>query len=396
MDFSQEFFSGNRQKLSNALPNSLIVIAANAKLQSSADIHFPFRQDSNFWYLTGIDEAGLVLVIDAATSESTILMKGQSQHDKDWDGETDYKLLEEVSGIKNFQPISSLSNMLKSAKKSGKQISYLKPLPEYVEIHGFYSNPARKRLEMEILNVESEPKDVRIEIARLRQVKQPEEIKVLQKAIDITGETLNCIKSNLNNYNSEQEIEKDISINFLKNGANGHGYEPIIAGGKNAATIHYNSNNSTLKNNSVVLLDVGASVGYYSADISRSWVYGKASKRQKDLHNAVLGLQNQAYDILKPGVKIREYQKIMNDKAIKSFADLNVDIEKFPHGFSHHLGLDVHDAADYESPLAEGAVLTVEPGIYLADEGVGIRIEDNVLITKKGIKVLSSSISTSL
>jgi Xaa-Pro aminopeptidase len=146
------------------------------------------------------------------------------------------------------------------------------------------------------------------------------------------------------------------------------------------------------------LLDVGAKKYGYSADISRTWIYGKPSDRQRAIYDAVLQLQDKAFSMLKPGVLLREYQQEMEKAASKLMKKLHSDTEneKYPHGFSHFLGIDVHDAGDYESPLVEGMVLTVEPGLYLYDERIGVRIEDNVIVTKNGIKNLSEHIPRDL
>jgi Xaa-Pro aminopeptidase len=141
-------------------------------------------------------------------------------------------------------------------------------------------------------------------------------------------------------------------------------------------------------------LDVGAEYLGYSADISRTWSVGNATKRQVDVYQAVLELQDKAFNMLKPGVYVREYQELMEKEAISVVAKLGASFvgDKFPHGFSHFLGIDVHDAGDYEQPLQENSVITVEPGIYLPIEGIGVRIEDDVRITKNGIEILSKNI----
>ncbi|MDO8265571.1 MAG: Xaa-Pro peptidase family protein [Candidatus Saccharibacteria bacterium] len=391
-NFNSDFFSNNRQKLIQVLPNSLIVIAGHVSFQMSADTAFPFRQDSNFWYLTGINEPDCVLVLDTRKGKSILVIPELNDYQKEWDGDRDYLEIEKVSGIELIQPRRTLNSILTEAKKSGQQICYIKPAPERVEPYGFYSNPARRLLETEIKQVESEPKDVRIEIARLRQIKQPVEIEALQTAIDVTGATLADVKANLQKFKTEKELERAISSGFFTNGADGHGYEPIIGSGINASVLHYNKNADILHNNALVLLDVGAIFGGYSADISRAWSVGKLSDRQREVYDAVCELQDKAFSMLGPGVKIREYQIEMEKHAFKKLKQIGIKLDQYPHGFSHFLGLDVHDAGDYEAPLLPNSVITVEPGIYLSDEGIGVRIEDDILITENGIKNLSKHI----
>ena len=374
------------------LPNSLIVIAGHVALQKSADTTFPFRQDSNFWYLTGINEPDCLVVIDTKKAVSTLILPDLNDYQKEWDGDRDNSEIAKISGIHLALSRINLDSILRDAKKHGLQICYIKSSPERVEPYGFYSNPARKILEQEIMAVESEPKDIRLQIARLRQIKQPMELEALQKAIDITGDTLADVKSKLQNFRTEKDLERAISSGFFANGSDGHGYEPIVGSSKNAAILHYNNNSDILDKNSLVLLDVGAIYEGYSADISRAWAYGEPTFRQKAIFEAVCELQDKAFSMLGPGVKIRDYQKSMEKQAFKLMKKLGIKIDQYPHGFSHFLGLDVHDAGDYDAPLAPGSVITVEPGIYTIDEKIGVRIEDNILITNSGIKNLSANI----
>jgi len=150
-------------------------------------------------------------------------------------------------------------------------------------------------------------------------------------------------------------------------------------------------------NNAFLLVDVGARVNGYSADISRTWFIGeKITDRHRELYEAVLKIQKYAFGLLKPGVILKDYQIDVEKYALKLFKKLNVEIDKYPHGFSHFLGLDTHDAGDYSSPIVENTVLTVEPGIYLPKEGIGIRVEDDVRITSTGIEVMSKQIPSDL
>lgn len=391
---TKDFYINNRNKLIESIPNTLIVIPAHSMLQSSADTTYPFRQDSNFWYLTGINEPDLLLLVDTKSGESSLVLPERNDYQNQWDGAVDTKNLQNLSGIKVLLTGLNLASKIEEAVVRGQNIGYLKPLDELVQPYGFYSNPSRRKLEEELLKTTDELVDVRLDIARLRQIKQPEEIQLIQKAIDITGDSLKKVKSNLSKFNLESEINSYLTAEFYSRRANGHGYEPIIASSKNAAVIHYNHNNQPIKNDSLILLDVGASYGMYSADISRTWAVGNPSKRQQDVYNAVLEIQNKAISMLKPGVLLKQYQLDVEDLAKKAMKELDCSNaeEKYPHGFSHFLGLDVHDAGDYQLPLSEGMILTVEPGIYLQDEGIGVRIEDNILITKSGNRVLSEKI----
>jgi Xaa-Pro aminopeptidase len=395
---NKEFFAHNRKRLSEALPNTLIVIPAHHTMQYSADQAYPFRQDSSFWYFTGINEHDLIFVLDTTKNEATIILSEISDYQKSWDGDLDFDEIKQSSGINKFESRKNLNKIVIQAKKQNKLIGYLKPLDEIVQPYGFYSNPARRKLELYLKKVSIDLVDCRLAIAKLRQIKQPVEVDMIKCAIEITGESLSLVKSEIANLGSETEVQRRLTTEFYAKGAEGHGYEPIVASSGNAAIIHYNKNNKPIQNNSLLLLDVGARYAGYSADISRTWAVGKPSERQNDIYTAVLELQDRAISMLKPGVLLKEYQLEM-EKLIKvQMRRLNCSNaeEKYPHGISHFLGLDVHDAGDYDHPLQTGAVLTVEPGIYLTDEGIGVRIEDNIVITESGNDVLSRSISRDL
>jgi Xaa-Pro aminopeptidase len=402
INFSAEFYTRNRQRLVEACPDSLIFIAASSRLQYSADMAYPFRQDTSFWYLTGINEPDIVLVIDTGTKKSQLILPNLNDYQQEWDGALDKPELTSCSGISSFSDSKYITQLVKNANARGLNICSLEPLPEVVAPYGFYSNPARSRLTKTLSDTiggrskSKKIKDIRLDIARLRQIKQSEEIEAIQSAIDITGRALGYIKSRLAGFKTEKDLELAITAEIFKLGAAGHAYEPIVASGKNAATIHYMKNNQNIKSNELLLLDVGALVDGYAADISRTWAVGSPTDRQKEIFAAVIKLQQQAFDLLKAGVVLKEYQDKMENFAKVAVTKLGKTMTKYPHGFSHFLGLDVHDAGDYHSPLAEGSVITVEPGLYFADEGIGVRIEDNVLVTKNGFKILSDDIPKSL
>lgn len=390
----KSFYENNRKQLASLLKDSLILIPANKVLQMSSDTTYPFRQDSNFWYLTGLDNPDIYLAINTNTSTSSIFIPEQNDYQREWDGEIDTVEITEKSGIKNFEALSDLEKFIESAQKDKLTICCLHPPAEVIEPYGFIASPARQKLYDRIASIAPGPKDIRNEIARLRQIKYPVEIEEIKLAIEITGKSLRVLRQNLSSYSNEKEVENSLTSLFYAYGANGHGFEPIIAGGKNAATIHYRGNNQKLENNDLLLLDVGAQSGYYSADISRTWAISTPSSRQKEIYSAVIELQQEAYNILKPGIYLKDYQTEVESIARTKMRKLkctNPDRD-FPHGISHFLGLDVHDAGDYNMPLAEGMVLTVEPGIYLEDEAIGVRIEDVVLITSSGTEILSKDI----
>jgi Xaa-Pro aminopeptidase len=402
--FTADFFATNRQVLQRTLESDLIVIAANGLLQRSADTTYPFRQDSNFWYLTGIEQADYVLVI---IRDSTFLIAPKRADHRDlWDGAVDKKTLRAESGIEDIEEHHAGWTRLDMLLKKHKKVHTIAPAEPYFESFGFYANPARgallqalsKHRKLDIV-------DCRKALATVRQIKQAPELAALQAAIDITGAALTKVANKLTNYKTEYELAADISREFLKRGAAGHAYQPIVASGRNAATIHYVDNNSILTPGELVLLDVGAEVSNYSADITRTFAVSEPTDRQQAVFAAVERVHAFALGLLKPGVDMRAYEAQVDTAMagelrrlglIQDVTDKRQLKKYYPHLVSHFLGLDTHDAADYTLPLAPGMVLTVEPGIYIPNEGIGVRIEDDVLITESGAEVLSASLPRNL
>lgn len=403
--FGQEFFAGNRQRLRTLFAGTApIVITANGLMQRNGDVTYPFRQDSSFWYLTGIDEAGIVLVMDKGKEYLILPPRGRAQEALDAD--MDIAALTKRSGIEVIYDHKAGWKQLDSRLKRTKHIATLSAAPAYVEVYGMYSNPARASL---IARLKEEAPganllDLREHLTRMRVIKQPQELEVMQLAIDITATTLKEVKKKLSKFGHEFEVESAITEGFRRRGASGHAWEPMVAGGANAVSPHHQANSHKLPARSLLVIDVGAEVSNYSADITRTYALGAPTKRQQAIYNAVVEAQNFALSHLKPGVSLRAYEReveqFMGEKLrelllIKSISHENVR-EYFPHGTSHFLGLDVHDVGDYERPIEPNMVLTVEPGIYIKKEGIGVRIEDDVLITAKGVKVLSSSLPQTL
>lgn len=404
MKFTSEFFAGNRLRLLEQTSAYLIVLTANGLIQRSADTTYPFRQDSNFWYLSGIEEPDYILVYNGI--ETFLIMPPRAEHRDLWDGAVDVKALQHTSGVPEILGHHDGWNKLDRLIKKFKKVHTITPVESYFDSLGFYANPARGALLSSLKKHRSlELVDVRKPLARLRQIKQPVEVAALQKAIDITAETLTNVHKNLAKYQIEYELVADITAGFIRSGATGHAYLPIVASGSNASTIHYMKCNDDIKRNELLLFDVGAEFNNYSADISRTYSIAKPSQRQLDIFTAVKHVQEQAYELLKPGVDMRTYEGQVDGimaielKKLGLLTDVNDKkrLKKYyPHLASHFLGLDTHDAADYDLPLQPGMVLTVEPGIYIPEENIGVRLEDNVLITATGIKVLSAALPHSL
>ncbi len=400
--FTAEFFTDNRRKLIKQLPDNLVVaVAANGLIQRGSDSAYPFSQDANFFYLTGIEDPDIILVMEGKREFLIAPVREGSR--MTFDGQVDNNQLSRVSGISDIINEPNGWKYLDTLLLKNRQVATLAPAPLFIEQYGMYSNPSRSRfIERLKRHIEDlEIIDIRSNLAYMRMVKQPVELKAIEDAIKITLDTLKeVLNSPYEHYGFEYQIEADISRGFRFRGSLGHAFEPIVASGKQACTLHYLSNSKHLKPNELVVIDVGASVRGYAADITRVLATTKPTKRQKEIFSAVKDSQDYALSLLGPGVRLKSYEskvaRFVGErlKELKVTSNLKTDtIRKyFPHATSHFLGLNVHDVGDYTMPLKPGSVLTVEPGIYIPEEGIGVRIEDDILITDKGIKVLSAGL----
>jgi Xaa-Pro aminopeptidase len=278
-------------------------------------------------------------------------------------------------------------------------VATLAAAPPYIKELGMYTNPARAELikQLKEANETIELLDLRPQLALMRVIKQPTELAALQEAIDITIKGLKYVQKH--QYAHEYEIEAALTNNFRKAGAQGHGFTPIVSAGAHACVLHQEENNGSVGARDLLTLDVGAEVDHYTADITRTYSQSKnPTKRQKAVHAAVLAVQDYAFTLIKPGAFIKENEQLVEHYMGEKLRELGliktIDKESvrtyFPHATSHFLGLDAHDTGDYSRPLEPGMVLTVEPGIYIPKEGIGVRIEDDVLVTPKGNKILSA------
>jgi Xaa-Pro aminopeptidase len=405
--FKSSFFIENRKKLRGLVPaSSPIVIAANGLLQRSGDMTFSFHQDSNFWYLTGVNEPDAVLVCD--DSEEYLIVPQREGVRAAFDGVVDYDDIKRISGIEMVYTPEEGWEKLSARLKTVKLVATAEPAPAYVEFYGMYTNPARAMLitRMKESNENLKTKDIRDELAGLRRIKQAEEILALQQAIAITIAGIEQVSDvrRLEAYTYESELEADLSCYFRKHGAI-HAFDPIIAGGHNACTLHYLANDDPLHPGELLMFDVGASYNHYAADIARTIAPNREpSARQLAVHAAVAEVQDFALSLLKPGTLVVEYEKQIEQFMGQKLRELGLikkptkeSIRKyFPHATSHYLGIDPHDVGGYDEPLAPNAVLTCEPGIYIPEEGIGVRIEDDILITEGGNENLSGRLSRDL
>lgn len=406
--FGSDFFAANRERLRQLFTGTApIVVTANGLLQQATSEPYRFRQDGSFWYLTGIDEPDIILVMDKG--REYLIVPGREASRETFDGALDYDELSRRSGVGDILNEKEGWKQLEARVKKVRHVATLAANPPYIEGLGMYSNPARASLikQLKEINSELELLDLRQHLSRMRMVKQPAELEALQAAIDVTLDTLKEVTrpSQLAKYAFEYEVEADITRGFRRRGSMGHAFWPIVAGGGRACVLHNINNNSPLSSDELLTLDVGASANHYCADITRTIALNdRPSRRQQSVYEAVQAAQDYAYSLLKPGVMLREYEKEMEQFMGEKLRELGLikSIEHetvrkyFPHATSHFLGIDVHDSGDYDHPLEEGVVITVEPGIYIAEEGIGVRIEDDVLITADGCEILSKKLPRGL
>lgn len=400
--FDSSFFTANRERLRQLFTGTApIVITANASLQMATDEAYPFHQDRSFYYLTGINVPGVILVMDK--EKEYLIVPPREVVVEQFDGAIDYAELSRLSGVQNVVPAKEGWKKLETRLKKVQHVATLGAPARFIEYLGMYSNPARADLQqrMKDINPNLELLDLRTHLGRMRMVKQPLEIAAIQRAVDITIDTLKDITrpKQFLKYEYEYEIEADLSRGFRRAGAQGHAFTPIVASGKRSCTMHHVLNEAALANGETLVLDVGAQVSHYAADITRTYAVGySASRRMQQVYDAVCEAQDYAFSLLRPGVKIRDYEQQVETFMGEKLRELGLikTIERdavrryFPHATSHFLGLDTHDGGDYDHPLEPGVVLTVEPGIYIPEESIGIRLEDDVQITTEGIINLSA------
>ncbi len=400
VEFSSAFFQANRQRLRALFAGTApIVLTANGLLQRNSDVVYPFRQDSNFWYLTGIEDPDIVLVIDR--NKEYLIVSDRDEIRQAFDGQINHQRLIDTSGIETIYGEKEGWKKLSIKLKKVKYVATL-PAPVAYDPHqGIFTNPAKAHLSRRLkeINATVELLDLRPQLAKMRVVKQPDEIKAMTAAINLTVKAFRKIERSIDDIDHEHDVRTILDKTFIKQGAT-HAYQPVIAGGIRACTLHYVQNNQSLMEGQLVLIDSGAELHNYAADITRTYCKGQMSKRQR----AVIGAVNEALLLgigeLRPGVsfasceqKVRDFigEKLRELGLIKSITKETI-AQFYPHS-PHFLGLDVHDVGDYQAPLEPGMIMTLEPGIYIPAEGIGVRIEDNILITKKGNKVLSESLS---
>ncbi len=398
------FIKNRKNFMAQMKPNSLAIFNSNDIYPITADSTMPFQQHRDIFYLSGVDQEESVLVLfpDAPNDahKEILFLKETNEHIAVWEGEklTKEKALE-TSGIKSVYWLQEMEKTLFEIMTQCETV--------YINTNEHYR-----------ANVETETREARFVkwllqkypahnvaksnpiLQRLRSVKDSIELDLIQKACDITEKgmrrVLNFVKPGVMEY----EIEAEYIHEFLRNRSKGFAYTPIIASGNNANVLHYIENNQACKDGDLILIDVGAEYANYSSDMTRTIpVNGKFTKRQKDVYDAVNRVKNEATKMLVPGAIWKEYHVEVGNLMTSELLGLGLldkaDVKNenpdwpaykkyFMHGTSHHMGLDTHDYGLLWEPMKANMVFTVEPGIYIPEEGFGIRLEDDVVIQENG------------
>ena len=413
LPLNPEIFIQNRKRFTGRMEkNAIAIFNSNDELPTNADQLHRFKQNSDLFWLTGIEQEDSMLILypdnpDTKYKEVLVLVRPNELKEK-WDG---HRLRAEeavaISGIKNIIWLDVLDGMLQpwihfsdtiylNTNENDRKANWV-PVRDYR-----YAALMKERYPLHNYRRSASI------MKELRAIKTGLEVEVMQKAIDITDNTFRRLLKFIKPGVMEYEIEAEIYHSFLSQRATGAAYGSIIASGDRARTLHYVENSRECKDGELLLMDFGAEYGNYCADLTRTIpVSGKFGRRQKTVYNACLHLHHYAASILQPGISIIDYTDKVGEEATQVFLKIgllrktdvkNEDPENrayrkyLYHGISHHLGIDVHDLGTRTAPIKAGMVFTIEPGIYIEEEKMGVRIENNFWITKNGNKDLMKNI----
>ena len=399
-------FENNRKRfVAKMQNNSLAILTSNDVMPNNADDVMGFAQNNDLFYLCGIeqDETILVLYPDAFKEENQAILfvKEVSEHTLIWDG--DFLTKEKVStisGIKNVKWIHEFEKNIQLFAFEADKI-YLGHNEHIKRVTSEMNTRQDRMIQWCKQKYPLHQYDRVAKITReLRPIKSDEEIDLIRKAVSISVKGFKSLLAAVQPAVKEYELEAELAYQYIKNGGNRHAFKPIIASGKNACALHYNTNDSVCKDGEMILIDFGVCYANYNSDTTRCVpVNGKFSARQKEVYESVLHCLKEGSKFLRPGILSKDYElqmaKLIEAELIKlrliSPEDIaNQDPQNpaykkyFMHGTAHHLGLDVHDVGLYSRPFEKGMVLTCEPGIYIREEGIGCRLENDYLLTEEG------------
>ena len=393
---SSTFYNSSRKRLTDTiLKDSIIIIFSSDVYPKNGDQFYNFRQNSNLYHLCGVDQAETIMMLapfcGKEDNREVLFVKKINEKQRIWNGEK-YSLEEagQLSGIKNVQYNDSFDVYLNYVINKAKNVYFLET-PE--------NTASQNKRRIENIKKKFPNKNylsINEKIHSLRLVKDLEELAAIKKAVNITKDSYHRVLQDIKPSMMEYEVEAMLTYEFIKQGATGHAYEPIVASGKNACILHYITNDKQMKDGDLLLMDFGAEYAYYASDCSRTIpVNGKFNAKQKLYYQAVYDVFEKAKELYIPGNTINiineNVEKWMEEKMVELGLLSQIDIDNqdksnplfkkyFPHGTAHFIGLDVHDVGAKETIFEEGMVLSCEPGLYIEDESIGIRIETDMVV----------------
>ena len=405
LPIDSQLFIKNRQLFSAKLSaNTMAIFNANDVMPTNADGTIPFRQNNDLFWLCGVDQEESVLVISPnhpdKSQREVLFLKETNEHIAIWEGA---KLTKEgalkTAGIKTVYWLEELDSKLKELLEKADAV-YLNKNIHSRAASEVETRDDRFRNKIAKQFSSKEIKEVAPIMHELRSIKSDFELKLMQNACDITEKGVRRILPFIKPGVMEYEIEAELMHEFLRNRSNGFAYQPIIGSGVDSCVLHYIENNKACKDGNILLMDFGAEYANYASDLTRTVpVNGRFTDRQKAVYNSVLHVMKEATNMLRPGTILKQYNteigRIMELELIKLGLLDKHDVQKqdpenplfkhyFMHGTSHYLGLDVHDVGNFDWEMKEGMVFTCEPGIYILEEELGIRLENDILVTANG------------
>lgn len=393
------FYQSNRKNLFNLLPDkALVVVSSGYSVNRSADEDYDFSVNNNFFYLTGItqEQVHLVLIKDKNVCKELLYIDEYDEHYAKWIG---HKITKQeaydLSGVnvEDIRYVSKFDEDLAIFTKENKVLFLDLEKCRNVNYNSFGLTYEQKFKET------NDVKDVYPLIIKLRAAKQPCEIEMLKEAISVTNTAISELMKHSRSGMYEYQLEAYFDFSIMQNGNREHSFKTIAASGANATTLHYSTNDCIMKDGDLILFDLGAKAGKYCADISRTFpINGKFSDLQKTIYNIVLNANKKIIQIAKAGMTLAELQAVcvqsltedcLKAKLIKTAEDIK---KYYFHGVSHSIGLDTHDPITRTEPLPEGAVISDEPGLYFPEYNIGVRIEDDLVLYNNGAINLSEAI----
>ncbi|MFM7203590.1 MAG: aminopeptidase P N-terminal domain-containing protein [Myxococcota bacterium] len=417
-------YAERRSRLLSALgPDAVALIPTYTEQLRNADTHFRFRTDSDFYYLTGFAEPDALLVLSThrADAPMTLFLRPKDPARETWTGRRlGLEGAREQLGAQETYSIHELEKVLPSLLEGARTLYHRPGAQPELDRKVFAAFHALRSAKRRMTPSPTHIVDLTLPLHTLRLYKSPEELEIMHEAARVTAEAHCLAMSFTRPGRFEYELEALVEFHFRRNGANGPAYPSIVGGGANACILHYIDNSERLQDGELILLDAGAELGFYAADITRTWpINGRFTPAQRDVYAVVLEAQRRAIETLRVGVPFQRYHEVAVEVLTEGLVSLGIlsgSVEQlieesaytpyYMHRTGHFLGLDVHDAGEYvqagqSRPLESGMVLTVEPGLYLADHipglpaafhNIGVRIEDDILITPHGPEILTHGV----